>query len=173
MRPPRRAFLIAAGALVVWGACMLSWAAGAQAVWAPQSLAPMLLGLFVFGLLGRAAPDLALYMLALPALFVAWHLTVTARNHKIGMLALLVILEMVVMSISWLIMMHPAAVRGGGAVRAYAIDGFNLLFLVALFFAFRRNQDAPTERNSLAFDLLLFCWLGWVAFPWPGGSWFP
>jgi hypothetical protein len=47
-----------------------------------------------------------------------------------------------------------------GAVHAYAMVLFNLLFWVALFFSYRRNQDAPTSLNGVAFHALVFCWLG-------------
>jgi hypothetical protein len=45
---------------------------------------------------------------------------------------------------------------------------FNGIFICSLITAYIANNRKPSMNNSLVFRVLLFCWLGWCAFPWLG-----
>jgi hypothetical protein len=168
-----RAVLLLAGALLVWGACVLSWAADAPAVWSPWSLAPLLSGLAVVGLLasaldlhaGAGTPPFPVLFLFFPVAFAAWHLAFTRRDGKVSILSLLAAAELLLLCLYYLARFHEGGLAAHGAFHVFAVYLFNLLFWVGMFFAYRRNQDAPTHLNATVFHVLLFCWLGWVAFP--------
>ena len=174
-----RAFLLLAGALVVWGACVLSWATEAPALWSPWSLAPLLSGLAVVGLLasaldlyaGAGTPPFPVLFLFFPVAFAAWHLMFTRRDGRVGMISLLATLELLLLCLYYLARFHAGGLATHGAFQVFAVYLFNLLFWVGMFFAYQRNQDAPTRLNGTLFHVLLFCWLGWVAFPAAGPSW--
>ena len=46
--------------------------------------------------------------------------------------------------------------------------GYNITIIGLLAFILKRNISLATFINSLGFNIVLFSWLGWVAFPWLG-----
>jgi len=45
---------------------------------------------------------------------------------------------------------------------------FSGTFIVAIFVAYKLNNQKPNINNALAFRVLFFSWVGWVSFPWLG-----
>ncbi len=55
-----------------------------------------------------------------------------------------------------------------GELHTYLMYTYNIVFVLALSLILWRNARKPSLISCLGFGVLLFSWLGWVAFPWLG-----
>jgi hypothetical protein len=125
----------------------------------------------VFMLYALALPDpLLLLFASLPnaLLFLLSTRSTAHENFKISRLFTGISASLVSLSIMFLFVAYDYGVKYQGLNHILFMYLFNGIFICSLIAAYIANNRKPSINNALVFRVLLFCWLGWCAFPWLG-----
>jgi hypothetical protein len=156
------------GFLVVLSTGALTMTAGYPQIYSPYSFTVVIP---VFMLYALAVPSPLLLLLAsLPnAIFFLLSTRSTAHdNFKISRLFTSISVLLVLLSVIFLFVSYDYGVQYQGLHHTLFMYLFNGIFICSLITAYIANNRKPSMNNSLVFRVLLFCWLGWCAFPWLG-----
>jgi hypothetical protein len=156
------------GFLVVLVSGALTMTAGYPQIYSPYSFTVVIP---VFMLYALALPGPLLLLLAsLPnALFFLLSTRSTAyENLKISRLLTGISALLVSLSVIFLFVSYDYGVQYQGLHHTLFMYLFNGIFIFSLIATFIANNRKPSVNKSLVFRVLLFCWLGWCAFPWLG-----
>lgn len=156
------------GFLVVLSTGALTMTAGYPKIYSPYSFTVVIP---VFMLYALALPKALLLLSAsLPnaLLFLLSTRSTSHENLKIsrfltGISALLVLLSVIFLFVS-----YDYGVQYQGLHHTLFMYLFNGISICSLIATYNANNRKPSINNFLAFKVLLFCWLGWCAFPWLG-----
>jgi len=75
---------------------------------------------------------------------------------------------LVILSILLCITSYNYGIKYQGLSHTLFIYLFNVFFIGALYKVYLINRIKPSINNSILYNILLFSWLGWCAFPWLG-----
>jgi hypothetical protein len=156
------------GFLVVLSTGALTMTAGYPKVYSPYSF---IIVIPVFMLSVIALPSSLLMLLAsLPnaLLFLLSTRSIANENLKISRLLTGISALLVSLSVIFLIVSYDYGVQYQSLHHTLFMYLFNGIFICSLIAAYIANNRKPSINNSLVFRVLLFCWLGWCAFPWLG-----
>jgi hypothetical protein len=90
------------------------------------------------------------------------------ENLKISRLLTGISALLVSLSVIFLFVSYDYGVQYQGLHHTLFMYLFNGIFIFSLIATLIANNREPSINKSLVFRVLLFCWLGWCAFPWLG-----
>ncbi len=121
----------------------------------PMSEIPKDLGL-VFGIL------------PLTILYYIWTFAFIKRPYVICKPTKYLALILVALSVVFLIANYEEGVIFRGPLYPLVICCLSAILVGCMVILFNHNKRKPSLNTSLGFNVLLFSWLGWIAFPWIG-----
>jgi len=101
-------------------------------------------------------------------LYLIWSLVFLRSPFKITIIQRLIASLFVLLSVVVNIYSFSYGIKYQGELYTYVLYAYNFVLIAALCFVFWLNNRKPTIYNSAGFGIVLFAWLGWVAFPWLG-----
>lgn len=161
-------FKILFGGLLVWIICMLSMVANYPTIYSPYSLTVVIPTLYASAL---DLPGFFVYLfgsLPLTAFYFAFSFFTINKHFVISKPTIILTCIFVLLSIAFNIMVYKYGVKYQGLLHTLLMYGYNVFFIALLALIYKRNKSAPTFYGCLGFNIVLFSWLGWVAFPWLG-----
>ena len=162
-----RALVFVLGALTLWGIAYLSiWNCTSFA--SPGSLAVIFPAFMLVDCFESDFIALLISAAGIPLIYALWSFPLFSGQNIIPrrsktLAAVLILLSIVYFTIAW-----SDGVQWQGALHTAIVCFFNLLFLVLLIVLARLNDLKPSYVSNFIFHLVLFAWLGWVAFPYLG-----
>jgi len=156
------------GLFLVLVVSSLTMSAGYPKIYSPYSLTVVipLLALNTLGLSGI----LLVFCASLPKalLFFASTVPTMRGNAKVGRILAGLSAILMLLSIGFLFIFYDYGVQYQGKQHTLLMYLFNATLIGATITVFLVNFSRPTVNSSLLYSCLLFCWLGWCAFPWLG-----
>lgn len=156
------------GSFVVLIACALTMIANYPKIYSPYSFAVVIPVLFVSD---TGINKLLMYVfVAIPTvtLYLIWSLFFINKTFKISKPTIALSTLLIIASVIFNISSYKYGIEYQGYLHTILMYGYNIIFLAALAFIFKSNKINPTLTNCLGFNILLFSWVGWCAFPWLG-----
>jgi len=136
-----------------------------ESLYSPLSLTVVVPGLY---LTSFGAAYFKIAFIIIPLVFIAWTWRLYIHDGKIPLRSSVTFLITSLLSGFYLITRWEYGLEYQGIDHTIAMYGYNLLFWLALIFAYVWNRKKPTFFSSFLFHLIFFSWLSWVAFPWLG-----
>ena len=146
----------------------LTMIAGYPKLYSPYSFVVVIPAFMVYAL---DIPKPFLYFLAaLPnaAFFLIWSIYNVKEKFLINKATLVLSCIFVTLSLLLCTISYSYGVKYQGLSHTLLMYAYNLFFIGSLYKVYLINRISPTINNCLLFNLLLFSWLGWSAFPWLG-----
>lgn len=156
------------GSLIVFMACILTIFASYPKLYSPYSFSVVIPVLFISEL---GLSRIAMYILAaMPTvtLYLIGSFFFINKSLKISKPTIVVSLILITLSIVFNIYGYEYGIKYQGWLHTIVMYAYNISFLIALSFVYKSNKTNPKLNNCLGFNVLLFSWLGWSAFPWLG-----
>jgi len=147
---------------------MLSMVANYPKLYSPYSFAVVLPTLFVTALELPKVFTYLLGVLPISVLYLVWSLSYIKPPFIVPRPTIILAAIFIVLSIAFNVASYRYGVQYQGQAHTLLMYGYNLVFIGGLAFILKRNSLEPSFLSSLAFNIVLFSWLGWVAFPWLG-----
>ena len=113
---------------------------------------------------------LLLFIAALPntLFFLLWSKYTVKDKFLIHKATLKLSCAFVLLSIFFCITSYSYGIKYQGLEHTLLMYCFNLVFIGSLYKVYLINRIKPSINNCLFYNVLLFIWLGWCAFPWLG-----
>ena len=137
-------------------------------VYSPYSFVVVIPAFMVYAL---EVPKPFLYFLAaLPnaAFFLIWSIYTVKGKFLLNKPTRIFSSILIFLSVLFCIISYSYSVQYQGLSHTLIMYAYNLFFIGCLYKLYLINRSNPTENNCLVFNVLLFSWLGWSAFPWLG-----
>ena len=175
-------FKLVLGGFIVLAACCLTMSANYPRIYSPYSFSVVMpaiifatdgMGVAIAYLLS-SAPVLILYLIF--SIFISRNKNVFSKttyaerkpSYIVSKRTRIFAILLVLLSVCFNAIGFSTGLKYQGLLHTISMYAFNLLFISALVVAYIFNRNSPTPTNCLGFNILLFSWLGWVAFPWLG-----
>ena len=156
------------GSLVVLIACILSMIANYPKIYSPYSFSVVIPALFISELGLSRVPMYILASIPTVSLYLIWSFFFINNSLKISKPTITFSLIIIILSIAFNVHGYEYGIKYQGLLHTAIMYSYNIGFLVALMFIFKENKTNPTLNNCLGFNVALYSWLGWSAFPWLG-----
>ena len=156
------------GSLVVLIACILSMIANYPKIYSPYSFSVVIPALFISELGLSRVPMYILAAIPTVTLYLIWSFFFINKSLKISKPTIAISLILIILSLVFNVHGYEYGIKYQGLLHTFVMYSYNISFLVALMLIFKSNKTNPTLNNCLGFNVILFSWLGWSAFPWLG-----
>ena len=156
------------GFLIVSAIGMLSMVANYPKMYSPYSFTVVIPTLLASSL---ELPKFVIYLLGtfpLAAIYFIWSLFFIKKPFLIPKPTIILAGIFILLSIVFNINSYKYGLQYQGQAHTFLMYGYNIAIIGLLTFILKRNMSAPNIINGLGFNIVLFSWLGWVAFPWLG-----
>ena len=100
--------------------------------------------------------------------YLIWSFTFVKQPDSIPKPTAILAAICIVLSVAFNISSYKYGIQYQGQLHTYLMYFFNLILIIFMCSLFKSNKSNPNNYNGLGFNVLLFSWLGWVAFPWLG-----
>jgi len=163
-----RSVVICIGAIVVALLGMMTMIAGFPKLYSPYSFTVVLPAFFIYSL------DLPAWLFPVASvvpiilLYLVWVLVLVRPPYRIAKIAKGLAVLLVLLSITFNLVAFKNGVKYQGELHTYVMYAYNIMFILMLAIVTWLNSSKSTLINSTCFAVILFSWLGWVAFPWLG-----
>jgi hypothetical protein len=156
------------GSLIVMVASCLTMIASEPKVYSPYSLSVVIpalifsskeMGQITIGLLA-SVPTLLLYLI--------FSITSIKPKYTISKPTIGMAVTLVILSVAFNIHGYQYGIKYQGTLHTHLMYAYNLVLLSLLSAVYFLNFKKPNAANCLGFNVILFSWFGWVAFPWLG-----
>lgn len=104
----------------------------------------------------------------LATLYLIWSFSFIRQPYSIPKPTVVLAAICIVLSGVFNITSYKYGIQYQGQLHTFLMYFFNLILIIILFLLFKLNKSNPSKYSGLGFNILLFSWLGWVAFPWLG-----
>ncbi|WP_444919621.1 hypothetical protein ACJJID_11540 [Microbulbifer sp. CnH-101-G] len=156
------------GALVIGAIGMLSMVANYPKIYSPYSFTVVIPTLFASSL---ELPKAAIYIigiLPLLALYLVWSLIFIKPPFSVPKPTIFLAGLFIILSIAFNVSSYTYGIQYQGQTHTFLMYAYNIIYIGLLALVLKLNKTDASFNNSLGFNLVLFSWLGWVAFPWLG-----
>lgn len=156
------------GSLVVFASCILTMIANYPKVYSPYSFSVVIPALLV-GELGLS--EFQMYIAAATptvVLYLIWSIFFVNKSFIVSKPTIVLSAILIVLSVIFNVSSYQYGIKYQGILHTILMYAYNLGILATLLVVFKFNKANPSQNNCLGFNILLFSWLGWCAFPWLG-----
>ncbi len=160
---------IISGSLVVFTFCILTLVLD-ESLYPPNCISVFYPALFS-SILSQNLILIAVFA-AIPtvSLYLVWSCYFINTNFKISKPTVILSIILIILSVILNISSYQYGVRYQGLTHTILMYSYNLIFLLFLALVYKANKSNPNLNNCLGYNVLLFSWLGWCAFPYLGES---
>ncbi len=160
---------IISGSLVVFTFCILTLVLD-ESLYPPNCMSVFIPALFT-SILSQNLFLIAFFA-AFPTVFLylVWSFYFINTKFKISKPTVILSIILIILSVIANISSYQYGVRYQGFPHTILMYSYNLVFLLVLAIAYKANKSNPNQNNCLGYNILLFSWLGWCAFPYLGES---
>ncbi len=109
-----------------------------------------------------------LSVLPLTVFYFVWTLAFIKQPYVICKPTKYLALVLVALSVVFLIANYEEGVIFRGPLYPFVICCLSAILVGCMVILYSHNKRKPSMNTSLGFSVLLFSWLGWIAFPWIG-----
>ena len=156
------------GSLVVFIACILTMFANYPKIYSPYSFSVVIPALFISELGLSRAPVYILAATPTVTFYLIWSFFFINKSLKISKPTIAISLILIILSIVFNVHGYEYGVKYQGLLHTIVMYSYSISFIAALILIFKSNKTSQTINNCLGFNIVLFSWLGWSAFPWLG-----
>jgi hypothetical protein len=160
--------LITIGAILVAVMGAMTMIAGLPKLYSPYSFTVVIPALLASGLNLPSPIIRVACVLPLLMLFIGWSFVFVKPPFRITHTQKLIAGLLIVLSVVFNVSSFSYGLKYQGELHTYLMYTYNALLLLGLSLVLWRNTKNPSIYSCVGFGVLLFAWLGWVAFPWLG-----
>lgn len=104
----------------------------------------------------------------LAILYLIWSFSFIREPYSIPKPTVILAAICIVLSGVFNITSYKYGIQYQGQLHTLLMYLFNLILIIFMIMLFKFNKSNPCKYSGLGFNILLFSWIGWVAFPWLG-----
>jgi hypothetical protein len=119
-------------------------------------------------IIGSRLAFYALSALPITVFYLVWSFIFARNLPQISKPSQYLALILVLLSVWHLVAGFKYGLQYQGLAHTLLIYLYAVSFFGALFTLWFKNSQRPSYQTCQWFHIVLFCWLGWVSFPWLG-----
>lgn len=160
--------LIIVGAILVGIIGSMTMIAGVPKLYSPYSFTVVIPALFSSNLNFPPLIFRAVSVLPLVVFFLLWSFSFVKPPFKITLAQKIISGIFIILSVVFNAASFGYGLKYQGELHTYLMYSYNIIILLCLSLIVWKNAKKPSLNSCIGFGVLLFAWLGWVAFPWLG-----
>jgi hypothetical protein len=160
--------LIILGAILVGIIGSMTMIASFPKLYSPYSFTIVIPALFVSSLNLPPLVFRVVSVLPLVVLFLLWSFSFVKPPFRITLTQKIISGLFIILSVVFNTASFSYGLTYQGELHTYLMYTYNIILLLCLSLILWKNAKKPSLNSCMGFGVLLFAWLGWVAFPWLG-----
>jgi len=160
--------LIIVGAVLVGAVGAMTMIAAYPKLHSPYSFTVVIPALLIYDLNLPPFVMRVACVLPLVTLYLAWSFAFLKSRFKITLTQKVVSGLLVILSAVFNVNSFGYGLKYQGEFHTYIMYAYNISLVLGLSLILWANTKKPSFNSYISFSVVLFAWLGWVAFPWLG-----